>query len=86
MKKGFSVLILLFVFALILGAAGYALYLYSGKTGMTPTPTPYGTVVPVASPVSESTDTKTLEAELNETSLGVVESDITDLKTSAEGL
>lgn len=85
MKQGFSILILLFIFALVLGAAGYGVYLYS-KTSMAPVPTPYGTVVPVASPVSESTDTKTLEAELSETDLGVVDSDITDLKTSAEGL
>ncbi len=86
MKHGFSLLIILFVLALVLGAVGYGAYMYYGNAAVTVKPTPYGTVVPASSPVTESTDTKTIESELLETNLGVVESDITDLKTSAEGL
>ncbi|MBX4205741.1 hypothetical protein KW795_00935 [Candidatus Microgenomates bacterium] len=101
-KGNASLLILIFVaFVLIVGAAAGSYYILQSqgkapavatsltdyyKPGASLIPSSSSTPAPSGAAVSDNTDTKTLDTELNNTSTGSVDSDVNNLNSSASSL
>ena len=91
-KKGFAPVILIFVVVLIVTLAlAIMLFLQNGNSGYPDTsPTPEammeGEEIPSPEPVSEDTDTETIEEELDATVVGEFEADLNSMEEDASGL
>ncbi len=87
-QKGFSPLIIIVLLGfLALGAAGYYLVRMSGFSipGLTPQPE-ITTTAEMSEEVSDSTDSDTLDTEIEETQLDSYDSDFSELDSSASQL
>jgi hypothetical protein len=91
-QSGMTMHIVLFVVALVaavIGVSAYAYYSLSGNSS--PTSVPYTNVqmqnqIDAAATISPSTDNASIEAELNATSEGAIESDLNEIDSSANSL